>query len=435
MGTGSHRSPIHRLEPRVTGGPSSELKVLKTVPSIMAAPARTALWVGAISAACFGTLEAQDTLWVSADNAPVWGSDVELVEELRIGRLDGEEFETFGGIGGVVVVGDVIHVTDWQIPAIRRFSLDGSYLGDLGGRGEGPGELLRVNGIAVLGGERVVVQDVRRGRAIVFGSDGEHLFEFPLFTGLNSVFPTLYADVHGNTYVKAVDWSDPADGLDNRPTLWIRHNEAGHVTDTVWVGRRDPVGPAYTLTGASGPRFPLTVDNQAVVSPLGYVVWGRTDRYAFFRELPDGRIVGVSRAADPLNPSAEEKRQWREFSEHFERSGNSDPYPAVPDVKPFFRRLCADEMGRIWVERYVEPYEYEYSAEERAQRGNRPLYTWREPQVFDVFEPAGRFLGTVRLPVQTRLAFASEDRLWAIERGSFGEEYLVQYAIGGRDFP
>ena len=71
-------------------------------------------------------LAAQDTLTVVADNPPEWGETPRLVEELRIGVLEGDERYTFVRVVGLVVdPAGVIWVADAGIPAIRRFRPDG----------------------------------------------------------------------------------------------------------------------------------------------------------------------------------------------------------------------------------------------------------------------------------------------------------------------
>ena len=66
-----------------------------------------------------------------------------------------------------------------------------------------------------------------------------------------------------------------------------------------------------------------------------------------------------------------------------------------------------------------------------------PPLTWGEPRVFDVIDPAGRFLGSVTVPNsaaagsarRVRLALASGMSIWTIEYGPFDESYVVRYRI------
>jgi hypothetical protein len=375
----------------------------------------------------------QDTLTVAADNAPVWPSPVALEEELRLGTLDGAEHEVFGRVVGVVGLADgTTFVADGQVPAIYRFGPAGDFLGQVGREGAGPGEYRRINEMTALSADRIVVQDVRGRKGIVYQSDGTLDAEFRFESGLNSVLPTFYTDRLDRAYVKAVDRASftpsPTGVVEDWDLLWIRMELSGEVVDTIRPPPEDREGPVYTMITPDGPRYPYTVETVSTISPRGYLVWGRTDEYAFFRRLSDGRIVRISRHAERLPVNSGERGQFEEISAYFEDRGDSD-YPPVPDVKPFFRVLSADIDGRIWVQRYTTPYEYAYTQKEIEERGDRPLMEWREVQVYDVFEPEGRYLGRVELPRRTRLAFVRDDRLWAIELGELEEPYVVRYRL------
>lgn len=375
----------------------------------------------------------QDTLRVAADNRPVWPPPVELVEELRLGALDGAEHEVFGRVVGVVGLEDgTTWVADGQAPIIYRYGPGGEFLGAVGREGSGPGEYQRINQMTAFPGNRVAVQDVRSMKGIVYRSDGTLHTEFRLESGLNSVDPTFHTDTLGRAYVKAMDRNSftpsPTGVVEDVEYLWIRIDVLGEVTDTIRPPAEDPSGPVYTVITPDGARHPYTVETVSTFSPAGYLVWGRNDEYAFYRALSDGRVVRVSRRAERPNVTAEEREQFERISAYLERPGDSS-YPPIPGAKPIFRTLSADIDGRVWVQRYTTSYNYKYSQAEREERGDRPLIEWREAQVYDVFEPAGRFLGTVELPRRTQLQFARGDRLWAVQVGEFDEPYVVRYRL------
>jgi hypothetical protein len=80
--------------------------------------------------------------------------------------------------------------------------------------------------------------------------------------------------------------------------------------------------------------------------------------------------------------------------------------------------------GRAWVTRHVEA---ELVPEDPAPQ-RRPPINWREPPVWDVIDPRGTYLGTIR-PAGGRLAAATGMRLWIVETGDFDEQYVVRYRI------
>ncbi|MFQ5702295.1 MAG: hypothetical protein ACE5HU_10680, partial [Acidobacteriota bacterium] len=107
--------------------------------------------------------------------------------------------------------------------------------------------------------------------------------------------------------------------------------------------------------------------------------------------------------------------------------------PVIPDVKPPFKGLFVDQSGRIWVQLHqpAEPVTPEAlgASEADALAASDELdaegaeITWREPIVFDVFEPGGRYLGQVHAPSGFRTVpqpVIRGDMVWAVV-GEAGE--------------
>ena len=110
----------------------------------------------------------------------------------------------------------------------------------------------------------------------------------------------------------------------------------------------------------------------------------------------------------------------------------------IPDTKPAFKNLQVDLDGRIWVHVHVEAEPIPEEEREEPSTGSGrgpssnvmvPAERWREPPVYDVFEPDGRFMGTLRLPVRARLMQARGNQVWAIDRDELGVEYVVRYRL------
>ena len=108
---------------------------------------RTCLLVLAITA--FAGCDARTPETATTPGA-LWGDSLILVEEIRIGNLTGDEAYTFGSVGALAPAPDgSLYVVDSQVPIIRRYDQDGQHIGDIGRRGEGPGEYQEVSGLAV----------------------------------------------------------------------------------------------------------------------------------------------------------------------------------------------------------------------------------------------------------------------------------------------
>lgn len=117
-----------------------------------------------------GILSAQDVLELPAEDRAL-AADFE--EVYRIGSLEGEEWETFGDIAGVAFDGDGnLHVLDRQASRVTVVGPDGGFLREVGGPGEGPGELRMAAAFTVMRDGRVVIADLGHRAYQIFGADG-----------------------------------------------------------------------------------------------------------------------------------------------------------------------------------------------------------------------------------------------------------------------
>ena len=101
----------------------------------------------------------------AADASPTWT----LVEELRVGSLDGTGPAAFAHLKGLVALDDGgFAVLDSQAQELRVFGPDGVHIATHGGRGQGPGEFADANGLMLGPNGRIWVPDGRNGRMSVF---------------------------------------------------------------------------------------------------------------------------------------------------------------------------------------------------------------------------------------------------------------------------
>ncbi|MCJ7627150.1 MAG: hypothetical protein MUO50_02065 [Longimicrobiales bacterium] len=374
------------------------------------------VWFSIIS---LGKASGQETQVVHADDAPVWGAAPRLVEEVRIGSLDGAEEYTFGMIGGVAVMEDgTIWVGDRHLSAIRKYGPDGAYTGQIGRKGEGPGEFSYPFGMRVLPDGRVAVWDDGAIRISLFSAAGDFLDSFRPNTFMmgSTLFEEFEVDPEGNLYIIA---RSGAFSDEPKSTFWIKTRPDGQVLDSIF------------LSGSSSTGIIDPVRKQVTLSPLGYLVTAINSEYAI--EYPDqpGTVRRIEREWVPVRYERSERGEKQRLEEVFaERNGKSPR--RIPRDKPAFSIIWIDSAGRFWVQMQAPGYfETETPGEEALrEKYNGLKREWREPFVCEVIEPNGRYLGRLVFPNrQTQLVVAKGRRVWVIEKGPFDEEYVVQYRI------
>jgi hypothetical protein len=109
-------------------------------------------------------------------------------------------------------------------------------------------------------------------------------------------------------------------------------------------------------------------------------MWGLVqDEYRLVELSPGGDTLRViTREYTPLPVTESDMEAARERLADFIRNGGKVDWSKIPDTKPAAEDFFLDDEGYVWVETVVA----------HADQG----------RIFDVFDPEGRFLGTVTLP-------------------------------------
>lgn len=395
---------------------------MATVPKVAASYALMA-WITCTIAGA-GAASAQTERVVRSTGNGVWGDEVELVEELRIGLLEGPDEYLFGRVVGIAVgPGGEVYVADDMGPVVRMYDSAGRYVRDLGRKGAGPGEYNGIGGVRMMPDGRVAVWDVLNGRVVLFTSDGEPSATIPM--GGARVAVEFQADRQGLLYAYTLIGTRGQGRCLGRG--WTRARADGAIVDTIHL---PPISDCskhqLSVSSPSGwePGFVSTYDG--TINPLGFLVSGHTDTYAFELRRPGGATLRVERGHRPVRLSRAERREWEGIAQHASRFIRSGEVPEIPREKPAFKDIQTDADGRIWVRPYVPAVR---NPEPPGRVTGYARRTWREPVVFDVFEPTGRYLGRLTLPWDSRMLEATGDRLWLRIKGEMDESYLVRYRL------
>ena len=370
-----------------------------------------------------------------------------LATEMAVGKLEGEDEYTFGAISELAVTaeGD-IHAFDQQANQLRRYDAQGTFVTNVGRKGGGPGEYDRVNGLAVAPDGRVFLWDAGNARVTIYSPHGEPLTTYRMPGGFYTS-NALMLDSAGRVYTRVTIFGDD---VSKWRSVLVRYGEGGSPVDTLDAPSFDM--PQQTIVArregsTSQNNVPFAPTAQWTIGPDARFVYGRSDAYAIFRQLPDGKVLRIERETDPVPVSAAE-REEREASATWNMR-RTDPAwrwngPPIPDAKPYFTQIRVAQDGRVWV-RLSQPGELDPDADTTraaspgvtsagagaAPSGGdaRPVLRYREPQVWDVFSPEGRFLGQVQFPHDFTLFALRGDHVWGVQRDELDVQSIVRMRV------
>jgi hypothetical protein len=386
------------------------------MPSIqMRASVRAIALLVLIASASFA--QRRDTVVRIADR-PLHAGVATLQAERSIGSADGADPYLFGRITLVAVARDgSIYVYDAQVPALRKYDVNGRFVKQLGGKGAGPGEYGEVTGLAVLRDGRVAALDRGNSRVNIYTADGA-----PATQILSGALPSsvssanmLMADTADRLYIRHIIARERPPRL-----LWIRASSTGTVIDTLQASLlashlltgRGPNG-SYTIT------VPYAPEMHPAPSPLGFLVTGTSSRYAFEYPAADGRsVVSVRRNVAPIPIPTRARDSIRDaVTESFRKDvpGWSWNGPAVPSARASFDRIDVGNDGRVWV---TLPFLQQPGVPRPAQ-----LRAW------DVFEPSGAYVGQVSAPLSITVHVRRGDYVWGVETDASDVQRVVRYRI------
>jgi hypothetical protein len=371
-----------------------------------------------------------------------------LVEELRIGKVDGEAEYTFGDVSAIVPSSDGgIYVADAQSHVIRQFDAAGVHLRSFGGNGAGPGEFDAVNGMARLPDGRIVLWDPTNARVNVYSPTGQSVSTWGFPTGMSRAYGRwmVFSDSAGNTYLKADLRSDGLpDPTVNRPKreALYRFDRDGVLRDSLRAPVWEDEPPQIRTTSVRGGRIvgatTYTVPWKPTMawtwSPLGYFVAGRTDRYVIEQFRPDGKVVRIERDVAPVAIDPEERTSAEELlTSRVRRTDPTWQWTGVPlaQVKPYFDELRVGLDGRLWVSvsQPSEKVAVENPPPPSPDQPPPPKFRWRSRARYDVFEPDGRYLGRVEPPRLTSIQTMRGNQVWAVVYDSLDVPFVTRFRI------
>ncbi|NNM04664.1 MAG: hypothetical protein HKO65_06130 [Gemmatimonadetes bacterium] len=271
---------------------------------------------------------------------------------------------------------------------IRAFDSSGTYLHKVAAKGEGPGELGEANGMILVGDTILWVQDHSKWTMIGLSPDGEELARFPMHVLSHGYIWTGTVDNLGRFW-KPDAWFgkggryEPKDGVNEiaMRLYYKSFDTSTNTVDSVYMG--DDVGMNFVQSfGTSRAHYgiPFRATRMSAVDPDGgfWQVYTSTYRVARLDQKGDTVLV-VEVAMDPVPVGSDERathiERITERGQRFQRAAEAVA-SLIPETKPLIQKLIVDDRGRLWVEREVDA-------------GANPVY--------DVFDRAGEFWGSIKL--------------------------------------
>jgi hypothetical protein len=362
-----------------------------------------------------GALHVRNTgegLW-AREGAPPW----ELIEELRIGRVNGNTPDVFGQARSVVPdAAGRIWVLDSQAAELRLFDADGRFVRTVGGKGDGPGQLGGATPPCAFRGpgDEIWTEEPRR-RWQRFDSAGKLIGQHAITSVLACATRVWRPD--GRLLVTTAR-QDPATG--EARALFVLHEPRSDSLiprDTFPAPELPPSRMiVWARTGGADRServLPFWPRAFSIVAPSGQLwISDGGSAYAIRQQTIAGdTIMVVERAYEPVPiDEAVRQRAIEEFQpEGMVAEGGFDPNQ-VPRVYPPFDGFHVGADGTLWVRRTLAG-------------GVGAL---------DVFTADGEYLGEAGIPDDfggITLHYATADKLYGIARDALGVQYVVRLGV------
>ncbi|UCD24507.1 MAG: hypothetical protein JSW51_00895 [Gemmatimonadota bacterium] len=352
--------------------------------------------------------------------SPIWasGEEWQVAREptVTIGTTDGaDEYQLFRVVGSHRLEDGRIVVANWGSQELRFYDRDGGYLFAAGKEGGGPGEFRSVGRLWALG-DTLFVMDYQQMRVSLFDTAGEFLHSFNLTLTEEGILP-IPADLFSNGMLLIehdLRERDRESGLYRDSVLLLTYSLNGDVSDTIG---RFPDDETYFLIEqdriTSLPR-PFGLESQSDVAG-DRLYFGASDSYEIRVFRSNGSLERIIRRPVP-NPVLEQALADEYHERLAERQSRMSPsfrqlsrQAELPDTKPAYSRILVDPGNNLWVAEYPS-----HDAEQ---------------SLWNVFDPEGRWLGTVETPYGGYIYQIGEDFLLGVWVDELGVEQVRLYRI------
>jgi hypothetical protein len=404
---------------------------------------KTVLTLVAFLAACGGgetqwsgtITDSAGVVMVTNGGVGLWpqGEGWTVEEDLRIGALEGAPEYQIGQVGDIALDSEGrIHVLDAQAQHIRVYSPDGIYQSTIGARGGGPGELGYGLALLMAPGDTILVPDGRNLRFTRYAPDGSEAGSVRLDP--DGAWPMVFrASTQGAIFTQVRTFALPNQpALENQLDFLLRLASDGTVADTLM---NFPSGSFQNFDG-SGITF-FAPEPVWDVTGDGRIILAVNDEYRI-GIYSDGQLERVIEKSYQLTPVSEaDKEALRaELKRRFAAQGMPEATMEellrrrfhFAEFLPAILTVRAGPRGTIWTQQARSPSELS-EAEFAGIRENH--LEDLGSNLWDVFDPEGRFLGVVTLPRRFTPGLFRDEAIYGVWRDELNVEYVVRLRLVG----
>lgn len=341
------------------------------------------------------------------------GNVLSLEEELSIGEAEGREEYIFSRASDVEVdKAGRIYVLDSNEANVKVFDRDGNYVRTIGRKGQGPGELRTPNDIYIGENDRIYISDVENDRLSVFNEQGDFIDSFN-FKGYS---------------ISKIIGVNAKDEIVLLMSTTSKESGKGFLVFDYTVDIYSPrfefeknlyraTIPIMQMFIKEGNMMSLSIPFQKTLccemDSRGNVYVAESQEYRIHMFSPEGELV--RRIEKEHERSRVSKKDVENFTrEQFQEDENERKFWSdtvidqmkIPDYKPVFDRLCSDQERLL---------------------GLRQELMENRSNIVDVFDSAGKYIGTALLNVVPRTWKNNE--VYAIEEDEDGYQYVKRYKV------
>lgn len=351
---------------------------------------------------------ATGTVVVTNTGDPVWseGEGWRLEEDMRLGTADdaGSAAEQFAFIGGIDTDSrGRIYVLELVSSTVRVFEPDGSHTFDVGGAGEGPGELSRPAEISIGPGDTLWVAHV--GGYSIFSPEGSFVR-----TLRRAVRPSGQLRGRALSGGRYLEWgfSFPNDGFGRVDLFPVR--VTGASADTF-----PPIEFSQRLMEGGVPAVFFSADPTGAVDETGAVWFAHRDAYRIHRRTIEGdTTLSLTFPAEPHPLEPSDRERVEEAVERQPTERRTAYLEALPAARPIIAAIVPDDAGHVYV---------------LVDVAGEPAGT-----ALDVFTEQGAYLGRTSLPVAlsrwaTPVIHATADHVYVVIRDDLDVPYVSRLRI------